>query len=829
MNNPYVLPKEVKPIKYTLELTPNFKDLTYKGNVNIELKILKNTKKIILNSNEVKINKAEIKNNNLKNIKYNKKYQTVIFTFNNVIKKGIYNLDLEFNGKIAKTLRGFYKSTYLVNKKEKIMLTTQFEPNDARKAFPCFDEPELKAKFSLKLNIPKNLQAISNMPVKKLSNKGNLKTIIFEETPIMSTYLLAFVISELEYLEGKTKQGTKIRIYSTPGKKYRAKLALDVAIKSLEFFNNYFKIPYPLPKLDLIAIPDFEAGAMENWGLITYRETQLLFDEKDSSVGVKQAVTHTITHEVAHQWFGNLVTMKWWNDLWLNEGFASWIENKATDAIFPEFDIWTQFITDVKIPALYLDSLDSSHPIDVDVRNPNDIDEIFDAISYNKGSAVIRMLEQYLGEEAFRNGLKYYLSKFKYENATTNDLWNSLEKVSKKPVKNLMNLWTKQTGYPIVSATLKDNKISLEQERFFYLKRKDKSLWHIPVAVSENNNLKYYLMKNKNLEINANNLLINNNQVGFYRIKYDNNLFNNIINKNLNIIDKIGMQNDVYALARGSYIKLENYIKLASTFKYETNHALWDDLATSLGKVQLLFDDKRNDVNKFIRDLFSEIFKKLGWDEKPQESHTDILLRANVISTLGYSDHKEILDEASKKFNEHAKGNKINPNLRSVVYGLAAYNGDKNTFNKLKKLYLKETLQEEKVRLLGSLGVFKQKEILEEALKFSLTKHVRSQDALNVIAMIGVNEYADNLAWEFLKKNWKEFYKRYGDGHVMPSLIKAVTLRFKSLDRIKEVKKFFKKHEAPTAKRAIQQILEVIKINYNFVNNNKDLNIDECY
>ena len=824
--NPYILPKEVKPIEYNLELTPNFSNLTFTGKETIGLKILKKTKKITLNANSLKITKAEIKDNKIKNISYNKKYQTITFNFNKEIKNNLY---IEFKGNISKALHGFYKSMYNVNNKEKTMLTTQFEPTDARRAFPCFDEPDLKAKFSLTLNIPKNLDAISNMPVKKQFSKNNLKTVIFQETPIMSTYLLAFIISELEYLEGKTKDNVKVRIYTTPGKKHRAKLALDVTIKSLEYYNNYFKIKYPLPKLDLIAIPDFEAGAMENWGLITYRETQLLFDEKESSAGVKQAVVHTINHEIAHQWFGNLVTMKWWNDLWLNEGFASWIENKVTDDIFPEFDIWTQFVTDDKIPALHLDSLENSHPIEVPVKNPDELNEIFDLISYNKGSAVIRMLEQYLGEEVFRNGLRHYLNKFKYDNATTDDLWNSLEKISKKPVKKIMSLWTRQTGYPIVSVKLKDDNIMFEQERFFYLKKKDKSLWYVPISVLENDTVKYYLMKDKNLKINSNNILVNHNQVGFYRVKYDENLFNNLVDSELNILNKIGILNDVYALSRGSYIKSENFLKLAYKFRNETNHAIWDDLSTSLGRIHLLFDDKRDKTNEFIRSLFSEIFNKMGWEEKQGETHTDILLRANVISTLGFSEDKNILNEATNKFNDYIKGKKINPNLRSVVYNLAAFNGGKETFKKLKELYLKEKVQEDKIRLLASLGAFKQKEILKEALEFSLSKHVRSQDTLNVIAIVAVNEYADDMAWKFLKKNWNEFYKRYGTGHVMPGLIKVTTLKFKSLGRINEMQKFFKTHSAPTAKMAIRQAIEVVKINHNFINNNKDLNIDLCY
>ncbi len=821
MTNPYILSKEVKPIKYNLELTPNFKDFKYIGKENIEINVLKQTNKITLNSQDLTITKSEIENNKLKNISYNKKYDTVTFTFNNSLKNKI-NLYLEFKGRIRDDLRGWYKSKYNVNDKEKIMLTTQFEATDARKCFPCFDQPDLKAKFLLKLNIPKDLDAISNMPIKKNSIKNNIKEINFQETPIMSTYLLAFVISKLEYVEGKTKNNVKVRIYTTPGKKYKAKFALDVTIKSLEYYNDYFKIKYPLPKLDLIAIPDFESGAMENWGLITYRETQLLFDEKESSAGVKQAVALTITHELAHQWFGNLVTMKWWNDLWLNEGFASWIEYKATNHIFPEFDIWTQYLTDEKIPALYLDSLESSHPIEVPVFNPGQINEIFDAISYNKGSCVIRMLEQYLGEEVFRNGLKYYLNKFKYANATTDDLWISLQKISKKPVKEFMHLWTKQTGYPIISM----NKNKLSQEKFSYLNKKNKTLWHINLSAFENNKINNYGVNKTEFNLKNANVLLNPGQVGFYRVNYDNESFYKLMNSNLNIIDKIGIQNDLYASARGCKIPLKNYIKFIRRFKNETNHALWDDIAVILGSIEFFFFESHSEkIDKFIRELFSEIYKKVGWDKKEGESHTDFLLRMNVLSTLGFSNHKGVLYEAKKRFDEHLKNKNLDPNLRGVVYGLVAYEGDKKTFETLKNIYLKEKIQEERMRLLGSLCSFKQKEILKKSLEFSLSKNVRTQDAYAVVSLIGGNEYSGDLAWEFLKKNWNKYYKMYGEGHHMSILIKSVLSRYKSPDKIKEIRDFFKKHKVPSAKRAIEQSIEMIRINYNFINNNKDLGL----
>ena len=826
MNNPYVLPKEVTPVKYDIEIQPDFKNLTFSGKVNIEINILKDTKEIKINSNEINITKVKLIQNKeflVKKIDYNKKYQVVSFTFNEIIKKGTARLYIEFSGNVSESLRGLYKGVYHNEDKEKIMLTTQFEPTDARKCFPCFDEPSLKSRFNLTLLIPSNLDAVSNMPIKHESMINNLRKITFQETPIMSTYLLAFVIAELEYLEGKTKNNVLVRIITTPGNKYKSKFALETAIKTLEYYEDYFKIPYPLPKLDLIAIPDFEAAAMENWGLITYREVDLLYDEKESSIGTKQSITYVIGHEIAHQWFGDLVTMRWWNDLWLNEGFATFMGYKVTNHLFPEFDIWTQYLTDEKIPALYLDCLNNSHPIEVEITDPGRINEIFDAISYNKGSCVIRMIEEFLGEEVFRDGLRHYLNKFKYNNTITDDLWNSLEFISKKPVKEIMHSWTQQTGYPIVTAKIENNKLILEQERFFYLKQKNKQLWHIPIEFYVNNKKQYHLMNTKKTEINLQeDITINKSQVGFYRINYDDKLFNKLNKSKLSFIEKLGLLNDTYALSRACYIPIDTYLKLAYSYRNETNHAIWDDISSSLGRVEFLFEDKyRKELNKFKINLYNNIYKKLGWDERKSDKHTDIMLRANVLGALGFAENKETQKEAVKRFNEFLKGKRVHPNLRAVVYDLAAFNGDEKVFNKIKELYMKDKSQEEKVRFLLALGLFKQKELSKKALDFSLSKDVKSQDKIFLVATVGTNSYADDIAWEFVKNKWNEFYKMYHDSNFMPSLIKSTTLRFKDLDKLKEIKEFFKKHDTPTAKLAIQQVLEVIQINHNVIKYNE--------
>ncbi|KAM3274990.1 hypothetical protein ACQJBY_043768 [Aegilops geniculata] len=371
---------------------------------------------------------------------------------------------MDFTGILNDQMRGFYRSKYQYKGKERNMAVTQFESVDARRCFPCWDEPAFKAKFKLTLEVPSELVALSNMPVANATFAGPIKTVRYQESPPMSTYLVAIVVGLFEYVEGMTTKGTRVRVYTQIGKSNQGKFALDVGVKSLNLYKDYFATPYPLPKLDMVAIPDFAAGAMENYGLVTYREVALLFDDKSSSASSKQNIAITVAHELAHQWFGNLVTMEWWTHLWLNEGFATWMSHLAVDSFFSQWNIWAQFL-DRTTTALRLDSLEASHPIEVEIHHASEVDQIFDAISYDKGASVIRMLQSYLGAERFQKAMASYMKKYAYSNAKTEDLWAVLEKETGEPVKDLMTTWTKQKGYPVINAKIKGNDIEIEQRK----------------------------------------------------------------------------------------------------------------------------------------------------------------------------------------------------------------------------------------------------------------------------------------------------------------------------------------------------------------------------
>jgi len=442
---------KVFPVNYVLEFEPIFKNFTFIGKEIITVECKDSVNTIIMHCAEIKIKSCRVINNDVMQkavTKTDANKEELVITIKNKI-KGCAFIEIEFTGDLNDRLLGFYRSQYKQNGKTKYLATTQFEAADARRAFPCWDEPEAKATFEISIIAENKFTAISNMPImskKRLKNKTLYK---FAKTPIMSTYLIYLGVGEFEYLTGKIGK-VQVRVITTKGNKSKGKYSLELGKKLLSSYEKYFGIQYPLPKLDLIAIPDFAAGAMENWGAITFRETILLYDPKTSSTRTKQYIAEVISHEIAHQWFGNLVTMKWWNDLWLNESFATFMATKFVDKFYPEWDLWNQFVDDAMNNAMALDSLKNTHPIDVKVNSTSEIREIFDAISYDKGGCVLRMLEHYVGESNFQKGLKKYLAGFKYKNAEGKDLWDAIGKISKMPVRSMVQTWLKQPGFPVV-------------------------------------------------------------------------------------------------------------------------------------------------------------------------------------------------------------------------------------------------------------------------------------------------------------------------------------------------------------------------------------------
>ncbi|MFA6256934.1 MAG: M1 family metallopeptidase [Candidatus Paceibacterota bacterium] len=827
------LSKKVIPTKYKLELKPDLENFTFSGRESISVNVLQKTKTITLHSKEIDIETADLTIKNEKifgKISYDKKSDTATFTFPQLIPPGKYELTLVFQGILNDKMRGFYRSKYNVRGKAFHMATTQFEATDARRAFPCFDEPAQKAVFHVSLVVPRGKTAISNtLPISVKEHEAGFDTIEFAPTPKMSTYLLAFIVGDLEYVEKKSR-GRAVRVWTTHGKSHQAHFALDCAVKTLEFYEKYFDIKFPLPTLDMIAIPDFSSGAMENWGAITYRESALLVDPHHSSVGNKQWVALVVAHELAHQWFGNLVTMEWWTHLWLNEGFASYIEYLAVDKLFPKWDIWTQFMTDDMGRSLRLDALASTHPIEVEVHHPDEIGEIFDEVSYSKGASLIRMLAGYLGERNFRDGLRHYLKKHSYKNTSTIHLWEAFEKVSGKPVAKMMKNWTGKPGYPVVRVSA----LGLSQERFFASpisakKAKDKTIWQISVQNMKTNFLRGLasdgeptsgIFKLKKFRTDKkfsfhNYIKLNFGETGFYRTAYSKELleklYEPIQNKNFSSRDRLGIIRDLFALAEAGTIPTTDALEFLDAYKNEDNYTVWLEVANGLARLrQLLAKTPVSEkVTVFTMRLFSSLAEKMGWAKKKDEHHTGALLRSLAIDQAGQAGDKEIIREARKKFNSP----NIPPDIRGAVYSVVATHGGVKEFNQFIAKYKKETLHEEKNRLGSALGDFKNENLLLQACEFAMSSNVRPQDTVGILSSVGANSVGRDIWWNFMKKNWKTLVSRYGEGGL--TLGRAMKAIGGSAEpkHLADIRKFFKTHPAPGAKRSIEQVLERLEGN----------------
>ena len=839
------LAPHVVPSHYNLHLNPDILSGTFEGDETIKIKNDKEIKEITLHSKDLNIEKVLYKSKKIEqfasDIKYNEKEETVTFYFKDKILCGSGEIFLSFKGMISNSLRGFYKSKYIVDGKEKYIATTQFESTDARRAFPCFDEPAHKAIFEVSLIIPDGHTAISNtLPTEIKEHSAGYKVVSFAPTPIMSTYLLAFIIGEFEYIEGKTKDGVQIRVFTTKGKKHQAKFALDVAIRSLEFYNEYFDIPYPLPILDLIAIPDFEAAAMENWGAVTFRETALLVDEEHTSLSNKQWAAIVIAHELAHQWFGNLVTMDWWTDLWLNEGFASYMEYVCVDHIFPDWHMWDLYIADRYAVALKLDSLTNSHPVEVKVHHPDEISEIFDMVSYAKGGAIIRMLGEYLGYDNFRNSLRHYLKKHSYKNTNTIDLWDAFEKTSKKPVKNIMKGWTSQTGYPLLtvkgkSSGPKNNQkiiFELSQERFFSSrisskKSKTKTLWQIPISYESNKEvLKILLTKNKSPLIGSFVGKVNKEEGTFTRVRYEKEALDNIreeiLNGKLSVKDRLGIIRDMFALAEGGYIDTKEALEFSLLYKNEKEFIVWSEIVGGINKISNIIQEEpfKEKYNKYVLSLFSPIAKEIGWKHTKGEDHSVTFLRTLILSQAAHYGDKRIIMEAKDMFKNKNKS-PISADIRSTIYNITAENGGIKEWKEFEKLYKETEMHEEKDRYGRALASFSNEKLLLETLKFAISKNVKNQDSPFIITAIWVNKNGKNITWKFIKDNWTIIVKNFGEeGHFLSRLLSPLGNHVKIKDMY-DAKKFFAKNIAPGSDRTLEQVYEKIESNAAWLKDDK--------
>ena len=822
---------DVIPINYELTFEPDLKKFTFDGTESISVDCKKPINTITMNCAELKIKSCQVKSAGkiIKSTpKTNEKNEELQIRLGEKI-KGKVTINLEFQGILNDRLLGFYRSQYKQGGKTKYLATTQFEAADARRAFPCWDEPEAKASFEISIIADNKLTAISNMPIKSKKKVGSKTIYKFGKTPVVSTYLIYLGVGDFEYLTGKIGK-TQIRVVTTKGNKSKGKFSLELGKKLLASYEKYFGIKFPLPKLDLIAIPDFAAGAMENWGAITFRETILLYDPKTSSTKTKQYIAEVISHEIAHMWFGNLVTMKWWNDLWLNESFATFMATKFVDKFYPEWDLWNQFVEDAMNNAMGLDSLKTTHPIDVKVNSPVEIREIFDAISYDKGGCVLRMLEHYVGEPNFRKGLKRYLSDFKYKNAEGQDLWNAIGKASKMPVTSMINTWLKQPGFPLVEIKQDGNILKLKQKRYLLEpdKKFGKGLWSIPLSLGLENEISKKLFSKKSMSVklpkNTIGFVANYGRKGFYRVKYDEGILLDlkmlVDEKRIPAIDRWAIQNDLFSFCVLGDEQVRNYLDFSDAYFDEDSYLVSVNVAHNLASLYFrTFNEKfTEEIRDYAINYFRKILFNIGWDPRKSDKHTDALLRVFVISTLGKMNDEEVTEEALRRYKKFLKSpNSLSPDLVEPICSIAAWNGNAKTYAELKKLYNNAKTMEEKLRFLGAMSGFQDKKLLLKSLDFSQTSEVRSQNMRVPIMKVAANPYGDKVLWSWLKKNWKKLNKKVGHGNPLFNRIVASISSVADDSMEKEIKQFFKKNPTPGTERTQTQTLERIRINSKFL------------
>lgn len=804
------------PERYELTLEPDLRSYTFRGSVRIAYRLTKASKTLVLHASGLTIDRVSVRSavGELAGThRFSPKSETVTLTFPRALPKGSGTLQIVFSGQIQEKMRGLYRSTYRVDGVEKVLAVTQFESTFARQVFPCFDEPDKKAVFEITLVVDASLSAISNTQEVSSTVSEGTRTVTFAPTPRMSTYLVACVVGELEYLEGRSKRGVVTRVYTPIGKKQQAAFALDTAVRCLDFYEEYFRIPYPLTKVDHIAIPDFAAGAMENWGAITYRETALLYDPQHSSLQNKQRVALVIAHELAHQWFGNLVTMEWWTDLWLNEGFANYIEYVALNHLFPEWEMWTQFVEVDAGEALRLDALQSTHPIQVEVAHPSEINEIFDAVSYAKGASVIRMLTAYLGERDFRRGLTAYLKAHAYGNAKTKDLWAALSASSGKPVATLMRHFTLRGGYPVITAERHRGDLRLSQERFLASgERVNERPWVVPLT-TRGTKAREHLMsaRTDTLSLKKGVINLNADASGFFRVAYDAGLLSELSAAagagTLTPAERVRLVDDAFALAASGRVPIAHALQLSSFIRADTDFSVLRTFVVAVRKLKPFLEAEREEglIDAFMRDTLGPQLARVGLHARKGESYTDVLTRGLVAFALQDARDATVTSDLQSLY-PHVET--VPPDLRLAVY--AAVGREPGGLETLMARHKEVELHEEKNRILAALSSLPHG--TARVLEFALSTAVRVQDTRVAFAGASRTLHAAREALGVLEKHWPTIIDRYGtSGHDLPRFIHTLDV-LNTTEDARKVKEFLSAHKAPGAKMAAAQCLETVRM-----------------
>uniref|UniRef100_A0A8D1Q9F4 Aminopeptidase n=1 Tax=Sus scrofa TaxID=9823 RepID=A0A8D1Q9F4_PIG len=874
------LPEHIIPAHYNLIIHANLTTLTFAGTTEIEITASKPTSTIILHSHRLQISKAALRKGAgegqseepLKVLEHPPLEQIALLAPEPLVVGLLYTIVIEYAGNLSESFHGFYKSTYRTKEGEvRIFASTQFEPTSARMAFPCFDEPAFKASFSIKIRREPRHLAISNMPlVKSVTLAEGLVEDHFDVSVKMSTYLVAFIVSDFKSISKMTKSGVKVSIYAVPDKINQANYALDAAVTLLEFYEDYFSIPYPLPKQDLAAIPDFQSGAMENWGLTTYRESSLLLDAEKSSVSSKLAITMTVSHELAHQWFGNLVTMEWWNDLWLNEGFAKFMEFVSVSVTHPDLKVEDYFFGKC-FDAMEVDALNSSHPVSTPVENSAQIKEMFDEVSYEKGACILNMLRDYLGVDAFKSGIVKYLQKYSYKNTKNEDLWNSMASICPTDgtqrmdgfcssgehssssshwrqegldVKTMMNTWTLQKGFPLVTVTVRGRNVHVKQEH--YVKGLDDApetgyLWHVPLTfiTSKSDSIQRFLLKTKTdvliLPEEVEWIKFNVGMNGYYIVHYEDDGWDSLTgllkttHTAISSNDRASLINNAFQLVSIGKLSIEKALDLTLYLKRETEiMPVFQGLNELIPMYKLMEKRDMNEVETQFKDflirLLRDLIDKQTWTD--EGSVSERLLRSQLLLLACVRKYQPCVQLAEGYFRQwkEADGNLSLPrDVTVAVFAVGAQ--DPEGWDFLYSKYQSSLSSTEKNHIEFALSMSQNKEKLQWLLDQSFKGDIiKTQEFPYILRAVGRNPVGYPLAWQFLRENWNQLVQKFELGsNSIAHMVIGTTNQFSTRARLEEVKEFFSSlKENGSQLRCVQQTIETIEENIRWMDKNFD-------
>jgi aminopeptidase N/puromycin-sensitive aminopeptidase len=821
------LPEVAVPENYKLTFTPDLEKATFEGDETISIHVLQPTSEITLNAVDIDFHKVTITSGGTTQEasgNCDKEKEVVVLVVEKPLARGPATIHITYAGILNNEMRGLYLGKDDQGRK---YAASQFEATDARRAFPSFDEPAYKATFDITAVADKGQVAISNYKVvSDTPGPGDRHTLRFATTAKLSSYLAALVVGNFEYVEGSAA-GVPIRVYSTPGKKEMGKFALESAEHILDYYDKYFGIKYPYGKLDLIGLPDFSAGAMENAGCITFREVILLIDEKQGSVDLKKSIASVISHEMAHMWFGDLVTMKWWDDIWLNEGFATWMSSKPLEKWKPE---WNYDLDDVSGTGetINIDSLANTRPIHQAAETPAQIQELFDGIAYGKAASVLRMLEAYLGEETFRAGVNAYLEQHQYANSTADNFWETQARTSKKPVDQIMPTFVKQAGVPIINVKSQcsgnSTAVTLDQRRFYNDREKFQApsdqLWQVPLCLKSSSGAQKCELLTKRQETFtlpgcSTWVLANAGATGYYRNGYQPDVVRALASDaetRLSPGERIALQADIWASVRVGREPVGDYLAFAQGLGSDRNRAVLEDVLGHLNYIgqYLVTDIDRESFQAWLRQYLTPVLKDVGWERKPGESDEQRTLRARLFNSLGYDARDpEVLVQARKIANKALDDPaSVDREIAGGALGLAALNGDEAFYARLMAALKNPKSPEEYYMYFYTLPQFSDPQLLQRTLDYAVSPEVRSQDALRLVTGVMGNPAGEKLAWDFVLSHWDAVQK--AGGPFSSAQVVRATSSFCDAHMRDQVADFYAAHKIEAAERTYRQSIERI-------------------